>query len=48
MWGWIRLSKSLKVLRQRVARDKYLGTQELDKILKEEIAGFLRRKHQKN
>jgi fused signal recognition particle receptor len=28
-------------IEERVARDKYLGTQELDKILKEEIAGLL-------
>jgi fused signal recognition particle receptor len=28
-------------IEQRVAQDKYLGTQELDKILKEEIAGLL-------
>ncbi|GAA5036272.1 signal recognition particle receptor FtsY [Marivirga lumbricoides] len=33
--------KIIDRIEQRVARDKYLGAQELDKILKEEIAGLL-------
>jgi len=33
--------KVIERIEERVARDKYLGTQELDKILKEEIAGLL-------
>lgn len=33
--------KIIERIEKRVARDKYLGTQELDKILKEEIAGLL-------
>jgi fused signal recognition particle receptor len=33
--------KIIDRIQQRVARDKYLGTAELDKILKEEIAGLL-------
>ena len=33
--------KIIERIEERVARDKYLGTQELDKILKEEIAGLL-------
>ena len=38
------VSTTLKIIdriQQRVARDKYLGTSELDRILKEEIAGLL-------
>jgi fused signal recognition particle receptor len=38
------VSTTLKIIdriQQRVARDKYLGTAELDRILKEEIAGLL-------
>jgi len=38
------VSTTLKIIdriQQRVARDKYLGTSELDKILKEEIAALL-------
>lgn len=38
------ISTTLKIIRriqQRVARDKYLGTSELNRILKEEIAGLL-------
>lgn len=38
------ISTTLKIIeriQQRVARDKYLGTSELDKILKEEIGGLL-------
>lgn len=38
------VSTTLKIIgriQQRVARDKYMGTSELDKILKEEIAGLL-------
>jgi fused signal recognition particle receptor len=33
--------KVIKRIEERVARDKYLGTQELDRILKEEIATLL-------
>ncbi len=33
--------KIIERIEKRVARDKYLGTQELDKILKEEIAALL-------
>ena len=33
--------KIIDRIQQRVAKDKYLGTAELDKILKEEIAGLL-------
>jgi fused signal recognition particle receptor len=33
--------KIIERIQQRVARDKYLGTNELDKILKEEIAALL-------
>ena len=33
--------KIINRIQQRVARDKYMGTSELDKILKEEIAGLL-------
>jgi len=33
--------KIIERIQQRVARDKYLGTSELDRILKEEIAGLL-------
>lgn len=33
--------KIIDRIEQRVARDKYLGTDELDRILKEEIAGLL-------
>lgn len=33
--------KIIERIQQRVARDKYLGTSELDKILKEEIAALL-------
>ena len=33
--------KIIDRIQQRVARDKYLGTSELDRILKEEIAGLL-------
>jgi len=33
--------KIIERIEQRVARDKYLGTAELDKILKEEVAGLL-------
>lgn len=33
--------KIIDRIQQRVARDKYIGTNELDKILKEEIAGLL-------
>jgi fused signal recognition particle receptor len=33
--------KIIKRIEERVARDKYLGAQELDRILKEEIAGLL-------
>lgn len=33
--------KIIKRIEERVARDKYLGVDELDKILKEEIAGLL-------
>ena len=33
--------KVIKRIEERVARDKYVGAQELDKILKEEIAGLL-------
>jgi fused signal recognition particle receptor len=33
--------KVIQRIEERVARDKYLGTQELDKILKEEIAALL-------
>lgn len=33
--------KIIERIEQRVARDKYLGTDELDRILKEEIAGLL-------
>ena len=33
--------KVIERIEERVARDKYLGTQELDKILKEEIAALL-------
>lgn len=33
--------KIIERIQQRVARDKYLGTAELDRILKEEIAGLL-------
>jgi fused signal recognition particle receptor len=38
------VSTTLKIIdriQQRVARDKYMGTSELDRILKEEIAGLL-------
>ena len=38
------VSTTLKIIdriQQRVARDKYLGTSELDRILKEEIAALL-------
>jgi fused signal recognition particle receptor len=34
--------KIIDRINQRVARDKYLNTEELDRILKEEIAGLLR------
>jgi len=33
--------KIIESIGQRVAKDKYLGTTELDRILKEEIAGLL-------
>lgn len=33
--------KIIKRIEERVARDKYLGTSELDRILREEIAGLL-------
>lgn len=33
--------KIIKRIEERVARDKYLGTDELNKILREEIAGLL-------
>ena len=33
--------KVIKRIEERVARDKYLGTEELNKILREEIAGLL-------
>jgi len=33
--------KIIERIQQRVARDKYLGTSELDRILKEEVAGLL-------
>lgn len=33
--------KIIDRIEERVARDKYLGTSELDKILREEIAGLL-------
>jgi fused signal recognition particle receptor len=33
--------KIIRRIEERVARDKYLGAQELDRILKEEIAGLL-------
>ncbi len=33
--------KIIKRIQERVARDKYLGTSELDKILKEEVASLL-------
>ncbi len=33
--------KIIKRIQERVARDKYLGTNELDKILKEEVASLL-------
>lgn len=33
--------KIIERIQQRVARDKYLGTAELDRILKEEVAGLL-------
>jgi fused signal recognition particle receptor len=33
--------KIINRIQQRVARDKYMGTSELDRILKEEIAGLL-------
>ncbi len=33
--------KIIERIEQRVAKDKYLGTEELDRILKEEIAGLL-------
>ncbi len=33
--------KIIDRIQKRVARDKYVGTQELDRILKEEIAGLL-------
>lgn len=33
--------KIIERIQQRVARDKYVGTDELDRILKEEIAGLL-------
>src|SRR4030095_5674175 len=33
--------KIIERIQQRVARDKYLGTSELNKILKEEVAGLL-------
>ncbi|MDZ7608679.1 MAG: signal recognition particle-docking protein FtsY [Cyclobacteriaceae bacterium] len=33
--------KIIERIEKRAARDKYIGTQELDKILKEEIAGLL-------
>ena len=33
--------KIIERIQQRVARDKYLGTAELDRILKEEIAALL-------
>ena len=33
--------KIIERIQQRVARDKYMGTSELDRILKEEIAGLL-------
>ncbi|MBX7124581.1 MAG: signal recognition particle-docking protein FtsY [Cyclobacteriaceae bacterium] len=33
--------KIIERIQQRVARDKYLGTQELDKILREEVAALL-------
>jgi len=33
--------KIIERIEQRVARDKYLGAQELDQILKEEVAGLL-------
>src|SRR5689334_2434328 len=33
--------KIIDRIQQRVARDKYLGTSELDRILKEEIASLL-------
>jgi len=32
--------KIIERIQQRVARDKYLGTSELDRILKEEVAGL--------
>ncbi|TAE23831.1 MAG: signal recognition particle-docking protein FtsY [Cytophagales bacterium] len=33
--------KIIRLIEERVARDKYLGTDELDRILREEIAGLL-------
>ena len=33
--------KIIERIQQRVARDKYLGTAELDRILKEEVAALL-------
>ena len=45
------VSTTLKIIERiekRVAQDKYLGTQELNQILREEIAGLLAETHQKN
>ena len=37
--------KIIERIEQRVARDKYVGTEELDRILREEIAGLLSETH---
>lgn len=37
--------KVIERIEQRVARDKYVGTEELDRILREEIAGLLSETH---
>lgn len=37
--------KIIERIQQRVARDKYLGTSELDRILKEEVASLLAENH---
>ena len=39
--GWETAAKIIKRIEERVARDKYVSTSELDKILKEEIAALL-------
>jgi len=40
--------KIIRRIEERVARDKYLGTDELDRILREEIAGLLSDNESKN